>query len=125
MAAPFPVRQCVGPFPKHLASRAIAYWSLHEFLHIFFDLFIDSEITAEPNSHPGTFFKDFPKEPTAVLVAEVITISLLFIFIIYNYNYDDNDHDDHEDDELMNESYNTGVGRLGGQAGGHRPAGQN
>ena len=47
----------------------------------YFDLFIDSEITVDPNSCPGMFFKDFPREPTAVLVAEVITTEF---FIVIN-----------------------------------------
>ena len=50
-----------------------------------FDLVIASEITTEPNSSPGIFFKDCPREPTAVLVAEVITIDSLIILLIYRF----------------------------------------
>ena len=41
------------------------------------DLFIDPDITAEPRWWLGTFFKLLLSEPTAVLIADVITTEFL------------------------------------------------
>ena len=43
-------------------------------VNVNFDLFNAFEITFDPKSSAGTFFKDLPIEPTAVLTAAVITM---------------------------------------------------